>query len=438
MANPFQRIKNYWFPTASNPLSGDGEGISRTEDPKHLDKYIARVQLQRIRQDVQSWREAVTEAELAYYPHRVQMQRLFNDTALNGHVYACMEKRKHLTLQKNIVLLDESDNINEQWTKYFNDGCFKQLMNYALDSIFFGYNLINFSEIDNNKLKGLQVIKRHNISPDRLQVVSYVYALSGIQFQDNEDYKDWVFWCPTYSENGISTCGYGLLYRVAIYEIMLRNLLGYNGDFVELYSQPIRVAKTMKTSEEERGELENMMRNLGSSGWAIFDPTDEIELLESKGSSNGWQGYENLEQRCEKKISKILLGHADAMDSTQGKLGESHEIEDALSVIEKNDVSFICNFFNDEVIPKLRNHGIDIPGNLIFGFANDKEKSEGLEKTSEVNAKFLANIDLLAKNGYKVTAEYIEKVTGYPVEKSEENEPIEGQIQNKLKELYGI
>ena len=98
-----ENIKNYWFPT-TNPLTGGGEGFKREDNPKDLNKYIARVQLQRIRQDVQSWREAISEAELAYYPHRVKMQRLFQDTTLNGHIYACMQKRKALTLLKDYKL----------------------------------------------------------------------------------------------------------------------------------------------------------------------------------------------------------------------------------------------------------------------------------------------------------------------------------------------
>lgn len=429
-------IKNYWFPT-TNPLTGGGEGYRREENPKHVDRYISKVQLQRIRQDVKSWRDAITEAELAYYPHRVQMQRLFQDTTLNGHVYACMQKRKALTLLKDYKLVDEKNQVNEEWSEKFKEQWCYDIINYALDAIFYGYNLINFDGVENNSLTGVKIIKRHNISPDRLQVVSYVYALSGIQFME-EPFRDWTFYATTPTENGVSPCGYGLLYRVAIYEIFLRNLLGYNGDFVELYSQPFRYAKTNKTTELERGELEKMLRDMGSSGYGIFDPLDEIGFLEAGSAGSGYMGYDNLEQRCEKKISKIILGHADAMDSVSGKLGNTGEALESLEDIEIMDNRYIEHFINAEVLPKMRALGVGVPENLKFKFSNDKEKEEARQK-EDTNNKLTAELVLTLKNaGFEVDEKYITERTGIPVTKVEAQPQPESftSVQDKLNSLY--
>lgn len=415
-------IKNYWFPTV-NPLTGGGEGNFREETPQHIDKYIAKVQLQRIRQDVKSWRDAIQEAELAYYPHRVMMQRLFGDTTLNGHVFACMQKRKGLTLLKDYKLVNAQNEVDEQWSEKFKEQWCYDVINYALDAIFYGYNLINFDGIENDSLTGVKIIKRHNISPDRFQVVSYVYALQGIKFNE-EPYNDWTFYASTPSENGVSPCGYGLLYRCGLYEIFLRNLLGYNGDFVELFAQPFRYAKTTKTSELERGTLENMLRDMGSSGYGIFDPEDEIFFLEAKHAHNGFAGYDNLEQRCEKKISKIILGHADALDSVSGKLGNTHEAQEALEDIEVMDNRYIEHFMNAQVLPKMRALGISIPEDLKFKYSNDKEKEEAREK-EDMNNKLTAELVLTLKNaGFEVDEKYITERTGIPVTKIVSSEPI--------------
>jgi hypothetical protein len=437
--NPLRKILNYAFPVV-NPLTGAGQQTYRTDnDPKHAERYIAKVQLQRIRQDVISWREAIVEAEHAWFPHRVQMQRLFNDTVLNGHVYACMEKRKQLTLLKKFELIDEKGEIDEFWTEKMKSKWVTDLINYSLDAIFYGYNLINFSGITDDKLDNVHIIKRHNVSPDRLQLVSYTYALQGIQFLTEEPFKDWLIYVDTPTESGISNCGYGLLYRVGIYEIMLRNLLGYNGDFVELYSQPFRYAKTQKTNEDERGELENMLQNLGSSGYGIFDPMDEVGFLEAKNSGTGFLGYDNLEKRCEAKISKIILGHADAMDSTAGKLGGRDEaVKEALEVIEKNDNRFVTNVMNEKVIPLMRLHGISIPENLTFAFCNDKELAEEDEKKNKRNKEFIDGVKTLFDAGYKVDSTQIEEITGLKLTEIEQpQEKLSMDVQNKLNELYG-
>jgi len=197
--------------------------------------------------------------------------------------------------------------------------------------------------------------------------------------------------------------------------------MGYNGDFVELYSQPFRYAKTTKTQEDERGELENMLQNMGSSGWGIFDPNDEIDFLEASSSKSAYKSYGDLEERCEKKISKIILGHADALDSTPGKLGENDATREALEVIEKKDTDFITNFMNDLLLPKMRMHGIAIPENLRFSFANDKEKEEALIKENEINKAIIDNVKTLFDAGYKVDAMQIEEMTGLKITEKVDN-----------------
>lgn len=432
----FDRIKNYWFPVI-NPLVDGGQGVSRTEDPKHLERYIAKVQLQRTRQNIGTWRDAINEAEQAFYPHRVKMQRLFIDTVTNGHVKACMEKRKALTMQKEFNIVNEKGEVDEFWTAKYRTYNTQLINNYILDALFYGYQLLNFDEIKNDSFSTPRIIKRHNISPDREQVVSYVYSLSGIQFMQEEDYNDWIIWCTTPSENGISKCGYGLLYPVAYYEIFIRNLMGYNGDFVELFSAPFRMAKTHKTSELDRGELEKMLANLGNAGYGVFDPEDDVSLLETKNAGTGWMGYENLEKRCEQKISKILLGHADAIDSTTGKLGANQEVLEAIKIVEVHDNKYVEEIWNEQILPKLRKHGVSIPENLRFQFSNNKEKEEFRLKEDESNKRTADIVKTLTDSGFQVDENWITERTGIPLSKAEPQNNQEPSIKQALNQLYG-
>ena len=62
---------------------------------------IAPVQFDRYTADIQVWREAIAEAENAWYPQRVRMQRVYQDTILNSHVHACISKRVNLTRKES-------------------------------------------------------------------------------------------------------------------------------------------------------------------------------------------------------------------------------------------------------------------------------------------------------------------------------------------------
>jgi len=426
-----------------NPfLGGLPSPVYKEPTDKNLNTNISPVQLQRLRHDVQMWREAVVEAENAWYPHRVRMQRLFIDTQLNGHVFACIERRKDLTLLRDFCVYNQDGTENEEVTKMLETKWFTDIINYSLDALFYGYSLVALGDIEDGKFKDISIVRRWNISPDRLNVTRLVYSLSGFNFLE-DPYKDWHIWVKTPSETGQSPCGYGLLYKVAMYEIFMRNVMGYNGDFVELFAQPYRVGKTTKTEEAERAELARALQDMGSSGWAIIDNMDSIEFLESSLGANGYKGYADLELRCIKMISKVLLGHADALDSVPGKLGagsgEENPVYQALEDKQTKDGRFIEDLVNDQVIPKLRTLGFAIPEGVTFCFSNDAESEEVKEKERE-NGKTFADIALTLKNaGLTMDEKYFTEMTGIPVVKAEPVAPVtpfNNKIQNRLDELY--
>jgi phage gp29-like protein len=418
---------------------------------KNLANYISPVTLQRLRQDVMSWRECLTDVENAWYPQRVKMQQLFIDTKLNAHVSACLERRKDLTMLRKFELIgddnaigifcDVSDNKGEQCLtpkKWLTD-----FISYSLDALFFGYSLISLGDVENDEFKKITTIKRWNVSPDRRVVSSFQYAISGKSW-DDEDVADWHIFVDTPNDTGATNCGYGLFYNVALYEIFLRNLLGFNGDFLEMYAQPYRVGKTMKTEESERAELENALRSMGSAGYAIIDPTDQIEFLETALGGTGYKGYADLEMRCEKKISKLILGHSDAIDSIPGKLGNNGEKSPAHSAMEdkqSKDGVFVENIINKMLIPRMVKLGFNINTETKFRFKNDSE-SEEIRAREDLNNKVTADIFKIIKDaGGDPDWNYFSDRTGITTTKTAAPVPVvkpnfsEG-IKNKLNDLY--
>lgn len=436
MKNPFPAIAR-----AINPF---GRQQNEVEVKKNLAGFVAPVQLQRLRQDILSWRNVMNESENVWYPHRVKAQQLYIDTVNNAHVYACMERRKDLTLLRKWEFVDKAGNVDEATTELFteqvngksqNKEWFGNFLNSSLDSIFYGYSLISLGDIVAEEFPNLQPIKRWNISPDRLNVTNFTYSLSGALFLD-EPYKDWHVYVKTYNEIGTSKSGYGLLYKVGLYEIYLRNLLGFNGDFVELFAQPYRLGKTDKKEEAERAELARTLQQMGSSGWAVIDPEDSIEFLETALGGTGYKGYDNLEMRCEKKISKIILGHADAIDSIPGKLGNSGEKSPADKAMEDKqtrDGNFISGVVNNGLMVNMRNLGFNIPPETKAVLKNDAE-------IMELNNAIIAQAVQMAAAGLTMDGKYFTDNTGIPVAAPAvpppTSNPLAPAVKNKLQRLY--
>lgn len=442
-ASPIQGLQS---PTS--PLQGQQPLPEAVK--KNLSNYIAPVQLLRLKTDVRMWRDAISEAELAYYPQRIKLQRMYLDTALNGHVKACTLKRKRLTTLRKFEIQTAAGETIPLATKAMAE-CewFLKFINYSLDAVFYGYSLIALGDIIDNDLPNLTIVKRWNVSPDRFNVTSYDYAIVGQDFRA-DDVKDWHVYVNTPSETGTSPCGYGLFYNVGLYEVFLRNLLGYNGDFVERFSMPYVHAKTTKQDETERGELEAAVANMGANGYAITDPQDEIEFLEAALAGTGWNGYDNLEGRCENKISKLILGHSDALDSTPGKLGadqggDESPVQKALSEIQIEDGRMIERVVNKLLFPKLYRIG-QMPQGVKFVFLNDDEVQETVERDN-LNANALATIAGLMKTaGLVMKPEYFEERTGIPTEAVppppapiiQQGPPQPDKIKNKLEKLYRL
>ena len=439
MSKAVRDIKNYYFPITETmefrqPIGGK-------EMKRNLTYFISPVQLQRIRHDISMWRDAVTESELAFFPQRVKMQRMFLDTALNEHVSACVRERKRLTLLKDYKICDDKGVEDEGLTKFLRTQWFRNFQNHVLNANFFGYSLISLGDVINDAFPNLDVIRRHNISPDRLNVTAFVYSLNGENFTE-PPYSDWHIWVPTPSELGLSKCGYGLFYEIAKTEILLRNNTGYNADYQEVFGQPIRIGKTVKTDETERKAFETALANMGSQAYILLDDgEDSMELIESKNTGSAYQSYGDFERRLEQKISKVILGHADAMASTPGKLGGSQGGEDspvamAFSNIQTEDSIFLQNVINGDLLPRMRKFGFRIPLDMHFEYVNNREKEDFRRKVDDSNQKTATIAETLKSAGLQMDPTYFTERTGIPVSISGEPELLPGRVEKNRAPVF--
>lgn len=458
--NFVQRITNVFFPSigdprATDPSKGGGVGGIYEKDPalvgydkRNLKHVISPVQFDRLKTDVSMWREAVKEAEPGFQMlrQRVRMQRMYYDTVLNAHVLCCIVKRKAMVLKKQFVIVDEEDNVDENATAYFRAPWFRDYISYVLDAPLFGYQLLTLGDVVNDRFPDLSFIPRENVSPDRRNVTTFIYSQTGTSFDDDPQ-RLWHIYVKTPSENGKSPCGYGLLYVVSMLEIFLRNNMVFNVDFNEMYGQPMRVGKTNKNDQSERDTFFDSLVNLAHKGAILLDENtgDTIELVESKNAGTGWQGFENLEQRLEAKITKVLLGHEDAMKSTPGKLGSGQndgkksQVEEALDETESVQTMLAENTTNEELIPRMQEMGFNIPLGCKGKFLNNKEKQEIRDEQNRQNA-IEADIALkMFQAGLKYDPVQFEERTGIKTSEvvaAVAGGPLPQSIKSKLQQIY--
>lgn len=433
------QIRNLYKPGVRQEVANLGTDYVYTQlagqqPNKNSPVYILpRLQFERIRVDMQVWRSAIVEAENAFNPQRVLMQRIFQDTDLNEQVTACVRRRKNLTLLRKFKICDEEGNENKEVTALFKTMWFRNFQSYCLDALFYGYNLISLGDIEDDAFPNVSFVRRQNISPDRLVVKQFVYSIGGTRF-DLPPFDDWYIFITTPTETGVSQCGYGLYYKIAKTEILIRNNTAQNADYNEVFGQPIRVGKTSKQNDE-RDQFEDALRTMGSNPYMILDDgVDSVELIQSSGSGTAYATYENFEMRCEKKIAKVILGHEDGLNSTPGLFGsnqggEDSPISDALNGIQSEDSGFLEPLINNQLIPRMKKLGFNIPDGLHFEYLNDEEKEAFRRRQDESNAQTATLFKTIKDAGGDLDEEswkYFEDRTGIPVKMSVPPEPPAG------------
>jgi Protein of unknown function (DUF935) len=413
-----------------------GTPYKSSKKKKDINNEVSRLGVERYKVDAQDFIDAIDEAENAFYPNRVKMQQVLRETYLNPQVQACWNRRKGATMLKKNVFKTKDGKDNEEWTNFFNENFFREIKSYALDALMFGYSLINWDTITDGKISGIKVIKRENVLPDIKHVVEHIYATDGIAFE-NDKYKNWVLYVPTPSELGISNCGYGALLYCAMNEVYLRNTIGVNAEYLEKFGLPFVVGKTGLLEGEERDRFEDVVKNLRSGHYAVIDnnPSEQIELLQHDTSGNTAEIWTNFYELNHKLIAKVILGHGSALDSTTGKLGSQDEVTKAINDMTKHDMVFIESVVNDNLIPKLRNLGFNIPDGK-FCHDNDQELQE--EKKAEI--EHLTAVATMVKtfkdSGNEVDIKWIEENTGIKLKKIVESK--EKPIENKRKSKKNI
>lgn len=397
--------------------------------------------LYRIRQDAQTRKDAIREAEQCFNPRRVRLQDMYLNTAENGFIKACIDKRKDLTLLRKWDFKNIDGKTNDDVLRiFFNivDGklikknWFENFINYALDARYFGYSLIYLGDVINNEITGTAIHPRANVNPDTYTASAFRYGIGGVNFIEDETASINYVYVDTPTDYGNSCCGYGLFFWLSVYEILLRNIMIFNADYTEVNVAPFRQVKTHKRDTEQE-ELFNAAVNMASCGVAVTDHTDDI-IFHPSGGGTGYVAYDNFEERIEAKVSQLILGHADAMKSIAGKLGNDSADSPAQMALrdkQTNDGEFIINIVNNLLIPKLRLRGFNIPEGITASLLNDNEEMDNANNVLDLAVK-------MKQAGLQIDSKYVTEQTNIPVmEQVIKPTPKFGTvITNKLNKLY--
>lgn len=372
-------------------------------------------QLYRSRQDIAQWRAALTSAESIYSPQRYLLYRCYNDIVLDAHLSAAMSQRKNLTLSKEFEVFVNGEE-NEDLTKLIKQKWFRDFIDYALDSIFYGYSLVQFDSLVENSFKSVELVPREYVKPE-FHIVTNSYAdLEGADYLENP-YRNWCIGIGRERD-------LGLLMKAAPLVIWKKNALGAWAEYGEVFGVPLRIGKTNVRDEETRANMEGFLKNLGTSSYGVFDTDDLIEIVDS-GKSDAYNVFDQMIARCNSEISKLILGQTSTMDE-KSFVGSAEVQERVLKSYAYNDEFFIEGVLNYQLVPMMQRLGI-LPENTKIKVETEEELS--LLDQSKID------IELIKTGKFTFDPEYLDEKYGSSVIPVMDPTSV-ASIQNRLDNLY--
>jgi hypothetical protein len=370
-------------------------------------------QLQRVRQDAQKFNIALQAAESPMYPNRFLLMQTYQQIWLDAQLQSAVLQRKSKILCKKFMVCGPDGEVDESKTAYFNQKWFYDFQSMALDSIFWGFSLVQFGPVVNDKYTYTELVPRIYVVPEFSLVRSNTATVTDGKHFDESPYNNW---CIGVGEKK----DLGLMMYLAPYVIWKKNAMAAWAEFAEVFGSPIRIGKTDVRDELTRKNMENMLRNMGVASWAVLDLNDNIELMQAS-RTDAYAVFDKMVERCNSEISKIILGQTGTTDE-KAYSGSANVHEGVAAMISKQDTLKMQFIIENQLVPMMIRNGFDLTG---CTFKYDDSESLPLAEQAKIDASFMPYV--------KFENEYLEQK--YGIELSDEEMEVV-KTADKLKNLY--
>jgi hypothetical protein len=370
-------------------------------------------QLQRVRQDAQKFNIALQAAESPMYPNRFLLMQTYQQIWLDAQLQSAVLQRKSKILCKKFMVCGPDGEVDDTKTAYFNQKWFYDFQSMALDSIFWGFSLVQFGPVVNDKYTYTELVPRIYVVPEFSLVRSNTATVTDGKHFDESPYNNW---CIGVGEKK----DLGIMMYLAPYVIWKKNAMAAWAEFAEVFGSPIRIGKTDVRDELTRKNMENMLRNMGVASWAVLDLNDNIELMQAS-RTDAYAVFDKMVERCNSEISKIILGQTGTTDE-KAYSGSANVHEGVAAMISKQDTLKMQFIIENQLVPMMIRNGFDLSG---CTFKYDDSESLPLIEQAKIDASFMPYV--------KFENEYLEQK--YGIELSDEEMEVV-KTADKLKNLY--
>ncbi|OWP84239.1 hypothetical protein BWK59_06390 [Flavobacterium davisii] len=382
-------------------LSGNtlNKNFSLSGKDVHNVEKVTQLMIDVIRRNRRLWRKELTDWQSARYarfrvenPKTYPMQELYEDVMLDGHLTGITSNRTLRTTNKDYIFTIDGIQNDELTNLIKNKEWFENIIQWAHESVYYGYSLIWINDFEKGNIKEVSLIPRGMVVPEHKVLLYDINGDRGIDYSDIN-----ILLYAQFYDN------IGLLEKAAVYTILKRHSWGSWDEFEELFGVPIRIAKIASQSEQVKNEVAGWLEDMGSASYGVFPTGTDIDIKENS-KSDAFNVFFQKIKALDAELSKLVLHQTMTTENGSSKSqGEVHEntLEQLVYADEKKELAFL----NNRLVPAMRLLGYQIPDNAKIS----------IEKTKDPERQITIDSELLT-NGYVLTQNYIEGTYGVEIE----------------------
>lgn len=402
--------------------------LARKEERKKVQKMV--IELHRTtdhltRKDLADWRHAWQMAISVDNPDRRRLYDIYRDVDADLHLSGCIEQRMMCVMAKSFKIVNREGLADDDARHYFDQVWFKDLMRYALESIWYGHSLIELGGVSTDGdgcvcYDGVRLVPRKHVIPEYHRVVTHV----GDAWQDGTDYRAEPY-AQWYIEAGRPD-DLGKFLKAAQQTIPKKNALAFWDGFAEIFGMPMRIARTTTRDPKEWNRLERMLADAGNNLSMVAGMETEIEFVES-GKGDAFNVYDRRVDRANSELSKLSIGQTMTIEDGSS-LSQSQTHLEVFKDLVYSDCSMLADIVNNQLIPRMIRDGFPL-GGMRFMW------DEAVDYTPEQQVAY----ETMIADRYEVDPEYFREKYGMPVGERRDNYPSmvpsdEGQESGRGKE----
>jgi len=294
------------------------------------------------------WSKLPNPSHAFFRKHEVDERTALRDISYSAEVQSAVLARESAVVGDTWDIIGEKEEIVNFIKNNFKDIKINHIFREIFSAIWFGYTVLQHPM---EKINGKWTYIKINSLPSNWFAFSPQGELIPSNNMDmtpmNTIIGDIEKECELvqYRESFVNPYGESQLARVFWSATYIMGNLHMWSSFIDRFGDDSLIAKADMVGDNEKMGLMQAISDFRSSGGIVLENTQSLEVLNTNKNASALL-FKSFHEVCTQQISKLILGHASALEAQAGKLGNDEALSIVRGDITQDDKVLIADTMN--------------------------------------------------------------------------------------------